>query len=307
MDLELDVIGVRDGAAHSFDQSDRDEEAGGKVKQLIHMDASQTQGGDFVALQVTASNADELDYIDATARRNSPVLQAAAACADGVDHMDPYVAESQGLMQMANGNGERMAMGTEGQQNGGNGYHSQENIRPIYGIAELNKKVYRGVRLWMIILLILVIIAVVIVGTLAVCSAIHVDEDEQFDRSLFKIPHYFNGSFDIPSNPSYNESQVSADLQQKLADLYRSSHALGRYFSEAEIYALRNNSVAYKLTFVLPDEEKEELRNLTVSREMVYNVFRQFLYDQDPVEPGGMHIDKASLKMDVHKQTEGKA
>lgn len=60
----------------------------------------------------------------------------------------------------------------------------------------------------------------------------------------------------------------------------------------------RNGSVIadYKLTFHMPEEEKDQLRNFTLSREMVYNVFRQFLYDQES-ELDPMFIDPASLKM----------
>ncbi|KAM6933338.1 TPA-induced transmembrane protein homolog [Xenentodon cancila] len=283
MDFELEVIAEREGAQYLFDKSDGNE--------------------------------------------------AAAAGEDGVDHMDPDVTESLGLVsgQIPNGNGKMTAMGTEGQQNGGGtcpshevfkfsvhqlflpGFDRVKNSLPLCGMAGLNERVYRGVRLWMFIPLIIFIFVVVIIVTFTICSAIHVDEDEQFDRSLFKIPRHFNGSFNISFNASYNESQVSADLQQQVADLYRSSHALGRYFSQAEIYALRNNSVEYKLTFVLPEEDQEELRNFILSREMVHNMFRQFLYDRDPVEPGRLSIDKASLKMssgymtDVYEQTQEKA
>lgn len=61
----------------------------------------------------------------------------------------------------------------------------------------------------------------------------------------------------------------------------------------------RNNSadIEYKLTFVLPEENQEELRNFTLSREMVQNVFRQFLAEQDDVEQSGMHIIPVSLQM----------
>lgn len=53
----------------------------------------------------------------------------------------------------------------------------------------------------------------------------------------------------------------------------------------------------YKLTFLMPEEQQDELTNFTLSREMVYNVFRQFLYDQDPDESNSMYIDPVSLNM----------
>ncbi|XP_029302446.1 TPA-induced transmembrane protein homolog isoform X2 [Cottoperca gobio] len=173
---------------------------------------------------------------------------------------------------------------------------------------ELNEVVFSRVRLWMIIIAIFFLIFVVIIISLLLCSAIHEDPDDSFDSSLFKVPQYFNGSFQLPDlvfteelfNLSSNESQVLAgDLQEKLVDLYRSSPALGRYFSKAEIYAFRNGSVIadYQLTFLMPEEQLDHLRNLTLSREMVYNVFRQFLYDQEPDESGKIYIDPVSLNM----------
>ena len=64
----------------------------------------------------------------------------------------------------------------------------------------------------------------------------------------------------------------------------------------------RNGSVIadYQLTFVMPEEQQDQLRNVTLSREMVYNVFRQFLYDQEqPDESGQMYIDPVSLNMSL--------
>ncbi|XP_063763236.1 TPA-induced transmembrane protein homolog isoform X2 [Eleginops maclovinus] len=173
---------------------------------------------------------------------------------------------------------------------------------------ELNEVIFWRVRLWMaIIFLFLIIIAVIIISML-LCSVIHEDKDDIFDPSSFNVPQYFNGSFQLPNlvfkeelfNMSSIESQTLAgELQEKLADLYRSSPALGRYFSEADIYAFRNQSVItdYQLTFLMPAKQQDQLRNVTLSREMVYNVFRQFLYDQEPDESGYIFIDPVSLKM----------
>ena len=46
-------------------------------------------------------------------------------------------------------------------------------------------------------------------------TAIHVDEDEKFESSLFKIPQYFNGSFQM-LNLSFTESEKPAELQDKV-------------------------------------------------------------------------------------------
>lgn len=166
------------------------------------------------------------------------------------------------------------------------------------------------ITLWMIIALVISLIVVVIIISVAVCSAINKDPDESFDPSLFKVPVYFNGSFQLPNlvftdellTLSSNESQALATgFQEKLADLYRSSPALGRYFSKAKINSFRNGPVMadYQLNFLIPEEGQDQLRNFTLSREMVYNVFRQFLYDQEPNESEPMYIDPVSLKMVV--------
>uniref|UniRef100_A0A3B5LA78 SEA domain-containing protein n=1 Tax=Xiphophorus couchianus TaxID=32473 RepID=A0A3B5LA78_9TELE len=87
----------------------------------------------------------------------------------------------------------------------------------------------------------------------------------------------------------------SSCLFRILTKLYESSHALGRFFSNAETFHLGESAVVqYKLTFIFPEEE---LRNSTLSTEIVYNVFRQFLYDQNEEESGTMFILPSSLKM----------
>nr|XP_040049256.1 TPA-induced transmembrane protein homolog [Gasterosteus aculeatus aculeatus] len=165
-------------------------------------------------------------------------------------------------------------------------------------------------KLLLIIVVIIVFIAVVFVISLAVCSAIYEDSDGDFDSSLFKVPRSFNGSFRLPNRVfteglvtlSSNESKgLAAELQHKLADLYKSSPALGRYFSQAEIQAFRNGSVIadYQLMFLMPEEQQDQLRNVTLSREMVYNVFRQFLYDLESEDSGPMYIEPVSLHMFV--------
>ncbi|XP_061682683.1 TPA-induced transmembrane protein homolog isoform X2 [Syngnathoides biaculeatus] len=176
---------------------------------------------------------------------------------------------------------------------------------------ELSKVVCGKVRLWMVLVLLAFIIPAVVLGSLAWCSAMYDDPDEKFDRSSFRVPRLFNGSFSLPGltftedllSVSSNQGRALAgNLQGKLSTLYKSSPALGRYFSKAEIYALRNGSVIaeYRLTFVMPEEHEEQLRNFTLSREMVYNVLRQFLYDQqgrDASSSSSLYIDPVSLKL----------
>lgn len=150
-------------------------------------------------------------------------------------------------------------------------------------------------RLGIIIFFICVLIILIIITTMAVCAAIYEDEDEKFDASLFKVPLNYSGSFRLPNqvftedliNMSSNQSQVlAANLQEKIAGLYTSSPALGRYFSEALINAFSNGGnesviAGYRLKFLMPEGEEDQLRKFTLSREVVFNVFRQFLYDQE--------------------------
>ncbi|XP_042342656.1 TPA-induced transmembrane protein [Plectropomus leopardus] len=235
-----------------------------------------------------------------------------ASNGDGAAYRISDATETCGLLsvQTAGCNGETAPSAplAEVQGNLGNTYNPQEDSTVCRVKKELNEIVFLKVRLWMIIIFIFLLIFAVIMISLAVCSAIHEDVDENFDRSLFKVPQYLNGSFQLPhlvfteelSTFSSNESQtLAAELQEKLADLYRSSPALGRYFSRAEIYAFRNGSVIaeYQLTFLMPQEQEDQLRNFTLSKEMVYNVLRQFLYDQEPNESGEMYIDPDSLNM----------
>ncbi len=61
----------------------------------------------------------------------------------------------------------------------------------------------------------------------------------------------------------------------------------------------RNGSVIadFQLTFLMPEAEQDQLRNFTLSREMVFNVFRQYLYDQELNESEPMYINPVSLNM----------
>ncbi|XP_049582814.1 TPA-induced transmembrane protein [Syngnathus scovelli] len=174
---------------------------------------------------------------------------------------------------------------------------------------ELNKVVCGdNVRLWMVLLLLPVVLMAAILISLALCSVVYRDPDEKFNRATFRVPRLFNGSFVLPGlnftedllNLSSNRSRdLTGDLQGKLSNVYTSSPALGRYFSKAEIHTLRNGSVIaeYQLTFFMPEEHQEQLRDFTLSRKMVYNVLRQFLYEQDRAASSALYIDPVSLKL----------
>ncbi|KAM8904463.1 TPA-induced transmembrane protein homolog [Spinachia spinachia] len=224
---------------------------------------------------------------------------------DSVDCRTPAAAEKDGLLAgqttSANWDPGPSTSATECQS-------TLENTFTLPEICSKCRISRERLKLSLVIVAIIAFIILVIGISLVVCSAIHEDEDEDFDSSLFKVPRSFNGSFRLPNRVfteglftlSSNESQaLTADLQHKLADLYRSSPALGRYFSQAEIHAFRNGSVIadYQLMFLMPEEQQDELRNVTLSRVMVYNVLRQFLYDLEADDSGPMYIDPVSLCM----------
>lgn len=147
-------------------------------------------------------------------------------------------------------------------------------------------------------IILVLVIAIVIIISVSVCSEYKDDEDEKYDKSQFKLQQKFNGSFQI-LNLS-NAIPGLDDVQKKIADLYESSPALGRFFKAANTSRLGSDPsvVQYQLTFVFPEEQQTELRNFTLSWEMVYNVFRQFLYDHEEDKSHIMFIDAGSLKMD---------
>ncbi|XP_058488932.1 TPA-induced transmembrane protein-like [Solea solea] len=256
----------------------------------MEMKPLHTNGNDAAAHlneRVTAVNGDSTDKSSAATERDVLLSR------QGADHNGDAITSSHEM---------------EAQTTVGCTYDSKESSTISRILRELNSEVLHRVKLWMALILIAVVIVAVVLISLAACAALHEDVDDMFDPSLFIVPLNFNGSFQLPNQVfteelfifSSNESQtLSVDLQEKLSDLYRASPALGRYFSTAEIYALRNGSVIadYQLSFLLPEEQQEELRNFTLSREMVYNVFRQFLYDQEIEQTSPMYIYPRSLFM----------
>lgn len=52
----------------------------------------------------------------------------------------------------------------------------------------------------------------------------------------------------------------------------------------------------YQLKFLMDEEEEDQLRKFTLSREVVFNVFRQFLYDQEAGLSQPMFIAPDSLQ-----------
>ncbi|XP_045560095.1 capZ-interacting protein isoform X5 [Salmo salar] len=188
---------------------------------------------------------------------------------------------------------------------------SQESISLIVQNSIANKEMtcITHRRRWMILIFLIFLILLVIGVSFALCLVIHDDADEKYNPTLFVLPRCFNGSFKLTNqifipellSPASNQSKaLSSQLREKLSDLYSSSPALSRYFSSVEISDFRNGSVVadYRLGFLMP-LNNAELEQFTLSREMVYNVFRQSLYDQDPELNHPLYIHPASLDMQV--------
>ncbi|KAJ8256666.1 hypothetical protein COCON_G00188180 [Conger conger] len=176
-----------------------------------------------------------------------------------------------------------------------------------------HSRLKRMVKPWMIIALVLLLIVITAVTLgLLLWAALYKDEDDTFQRDTFVVPLFYSGSLRLVNlnftdnllSPSSNQSQaLSTQLEDKLSHVYSTSPALGRYFSGAGLYAFRNGSVTayYWLKFLMPLDH-EQLLHFTLSREMVYNVLRQHLYD---LEPGSdlLYIDPSAIHMQVGNRT----
>ncbi|XP_037123754.1 TPA-induced transmembrane protein [Syngnathus acus] len=233
----------------------------------------------------------------------SDALESLVTTGNGDNHPKGCEETSGLLSAQRNGcNGETMPSATEA--------ISSSKESAVHRVKrELGKVVCGGkVRLWMVLLLLPVVLVAVILISLSLCSVVYRDPDDKFNRSTFRVPRLFNGSFVLPglnftedllSLSSNRRRDLTGDLQGKLSNVYTSSPALGRYFSKAEIHTLRNGSVIaeYQLTFFMPEEHQEQLKNFTLSRKMVYNVLRQFLYAQDRAASSALYIDPVSLEL----------
>lgn len=169
---------------------------------------------------------------------------------------------------------------------------------------DLNEPVFWKIKFWMALLVLLLVIICIILLLIFLCPGEKEDADEKYDRLLFVVPLNFTGSFRM-ANYSYmqdpvsqSDSELFINLSQKLIHVYRSSHALERYFSSAEIETMRRNNatVQFKLEFKMPEENKQ-LQRFTLSREMVYHVLLQNLVDQDTEDQ--LYIEPYSLSMEM--------
>lgn len=171
---------------------------------------------------------------------------------------------------------------------------------------ELNEPVFWKIKLWMAILFVLVSIISFILLILFLCSGQKDDADDKYDPSSFVVPLYFTGTFSLanyshvqdPVSQAELDNKMIINLDQKLTHIYESSPALERYFSLAKIETIRHKdaTVEFKLKFNMPEENKQ-LKRYTLSREMVYGVLLQNLFDQDTEDQP--YIVPSSLSMEM--------
>ncbi|XP_015197530.2 TPA-induced transmembrane protein homolog isoform X2 [Lepisosteus oculatus] len=165
----------------------------------------------------------------------------------------------------------------------------------------LDKPVFWKCKLWMVILLVFIVLATTFALSLVLYSVVYEDEDEKFNLESFVVPLCYNGTLRLVNNTFEDSEQhqaLSRVLEEKLSGLYSSSPALGRYFSNVTIHNFSNNSVStsYWLRFMVPQEHNQLVR-YTLSEEVVLNIFRQYVYDQEPEVEERLKIDPLSLTL----------
>lgn len=187
-------------------------------------------------------------------------------------------------------------------------YSKQKRSAVCQVKEELSYMVCNRVPLWLVLILIFVLIICVIFASLALCRVIYEDPDEKYDPTQFDMHRNFSGSFQLP-NLNFTEEQLNltsnkspalaAELENKLDDLYRNSPALGRYYSTSEVYEFSHDPVtaSFRLMFLIPAAEESQLTRFTLSKGMVYNVLRQFLFDQEEDMSDRTYIEPASLNI----------
>ncbi|XP_063060862.1 TPA-induced transmembrane protein [Engraulis encrasicolus] len=149
-----------------------------------------------------------------------------------------------------------------------------------------NTKVWKELELWKVLLILLGVFILVIILSIYLSTVIYSDPDEKFDVSSFVVLRVFSGSVSMVNqnftkdNATLHEHAIR--LQNKLNQVYTSSHALARYFNTSRVKTLRPGSliIDFCLQFRMP-LDSDQLVRYTLSSEMVSNVLRQHLYEED--------------------------
>uniref|UniRef100_A0A803V0F9 Chromosome 3 open reading frame 52 n=1 Tax=Ficedula albicollis TaxID=59894 RepID=A0A803V0F9_FICAL len=156
-------------------------------------------------------------------------------------------------------------------------------------------------KLWMVITAIFLVIFLVILISLILYSNIYTDEDDYWDPDELLstgIFHNFSGTLELMCGLPHFSSE---NITKKLAEVYSSSPALGRYFRSAQVISFSNESstVNYQLVFSVPPSTEEFMEN-SMNPDFIRNILRQNIYDEDTLNPGTsecvrLKLDPASL------------
>lgn len=157
-------------------------------------------------------------------------------------------------------------------------------------------------RLWMLLLVVFVAIIVIAIVGLVLYSVIYTDEDDIVDSSLKSTgtPQYYEGTMRI-NQPASGALMTTDEVKQMLTHVYNSSPALSRYFVEAVVLKSNDTSVVkYWLKFALPPENSLLLQ-YTLNEEVMVNILRQYVYDQEDSSEGGqgLQIEPSSLVLNA--------
>nr|XP_009483295.1 PREDICTED: TPA-induced transmembrane protein [Pelecanus crispus] len=152
-------------------------------------------------------------------------------------------------------------------------------------------------KLWMVITTIFLVCFLVILISLILYSNVYTDEDDYWDPdALLNSGNSlnFSGTLQLTCGLPH---LFSEDITNRLADVYSSSPALGRYFRSAQVVYFSNESstVFYQLEFSVPPSTEGFMEN-TMNPDFIKNVLRQNIYDEDDAfNPGTSECNRLKL------------
>ncbi|XP_051483580.1 TPA-induced transmembrane protein isoform X2 [Apus apus] len=142
-------------------------------------------------------------------------------------------------------------------------------------------------KLWMVITTVFLVFFLVILISLILYSNVYTDEDDYWDPdALLNSGNFrnFSGTLELMCHLPH---LLSEDIiTNRLTDVYSSSPALGRYFSN------ESSTVFYQLKFSVPPSTEGFMEN-TMNPDFIRNVLRQNIYDED--DPGTSECNRLML------------
>lgn len=158
------------------------------------------------------------------------------------------------------------------------------------------KPVYRKCTLWMATASVFLIVIFVIVISLIMYSTLYSDDDG-YESLINGSSQYYTGTLKISDQCTSSEA-LSEQLTERISDVYKTSPALGHYFTSAKVISLSedNNIATYHLQFTVPSEASNFLK-YTMSEEFVGGVLRQDVYDQEHTDCKPVLLDPSSITL----------